>query len=65
VREAVDALKISIWSEDTIPARIALAEAYILAKEEAAARAEISTVLKRDPGNAEATQLLERLPKAR
>jgi Flp pilus assembly protein TadD/TolB-like protein len=63
VREAVDALKISIWSEDTIPARLALAQAYILAKEDAAARAEISTVLKKDPANAGAKKLLEQLSK--
>ena len=64
VREAVDALKISIWSEDTVPARLALAEAYILAKEEAAARAEIATILKKDPANAEAKRLLEHMPKS-
>jgi len=64
VREAVDALKISIWSEDTVPARLALAEAYILAKEDAAARAEIATILKKEPANAEAKRLLAQLTKA-
>jgi tetratricopeptide (TPR) repeat protein len=64
MRDAVDALKISIWSEDTIPARLALAEAYILAKEDAAARAEIATILKKDPANTEAKRLLEHMPKA-
>jgi Tfp pilus assembly protein PilF len=51
-----------LWSEDTIEARLALAEAYVVAKDEAAARAELAVVLKRDPGNVEAKGLLTRLP---
>lgn len=64
VGDAVDALKISIWSEDTIPARLALAEAYIVAKDGVAARAEIATILKKDPANTDAKRLLEQLSKA-
>ena len=33
IDEAVDELKISVWSQDTVPARVRLAEAYIAAQE--------------------------------
>lgn len=62
VQEAIDALKISIWSEDSVPARLALAEAYLAATDPAAARAELQTVLRRDPPNVEARRLLDRIP---
>jgi tetratricopeptide (TPR) repeat protein len=58
VHDAVDALKISIWSEDTLPARLALADAYIQSKEPAAARVELENVLKREPNNLQARRLL-------
>lgn len=61
-RHAIDALKISIWSEDTMTARLALAGAYLQSKEAAAARTELETVMKRDPGNTEARRLLGQLP---
>ncbi len=59
--DAIDALKISIWSEDTLPARLALAEALIQAKEMAAARIEVEHVLAKDPSNSHARQLRESL----
>jgi tetratricopeptide (TPR) repeat protein len=62
VNEAIDALKISIWSESTIVARLALAEAYIQARNIPGARAELQTVLKFDPNNTAARRLLERVP---
>ncbi len=62
INEAIDALKISIWSRDTIAARLVLAEANIQARDEATARADLQTILKMDPGNAAALALLERLP---
>jgi lipopolysaccharide biosynthesis regulator YciM len=62
VTDAIDALKISIWSEDTVAAHLALAEAYIAAKEDTMARAEVQLVLKREPTNAEARRLLDKLP---
>ena len=37
-QEAVDALKISIWSEDSAAARVALAEAYVKLENTAARR---------------------------
>lgn len=60
--EAIDALKISIWSTDTVAARLVLADAYLQASDEAAARAELQTILTMDPGNADARRLLEGLP---
>ena len=56
--EAVDALKISIWSEETVPARLALAEAYIKQQNSAAAKVELQRVLTLDPSSAEAKKLL-------
>ena len=61
-REAIDALKISVWSRDAIPARVALAEAYAAAREYAAARTEAQGVLAAEPGNAAARELLSALP---
>ncbi len=60
--EAIDELKISIWSEDTNAAHVALAEAYLANKDEAAARNEIQLVLKRDPANTDARRVLDRIP---
>ena len=62
LNEAIDTLKISIWSTDTIAARLVLAEAYIQARDDAAARAALETILTMDPGNAGARTLLARLP---
>ncbi len=62
MQEAVAAFKISIWSDDTIPTRLALAEAYVAGREYAAARTELQGILKREPTNPDARALLERLP---
>jgi Tfp pilus assembly protein PilF len=56
---AVDALKISIWSEDSAPAHIALARAYLSTKNAPAARTELQKALKLDPESTEARQLLD------
>ena len=56
--DAIDALKISIWSEETAAARLALAEAYIQLQNTAAAKSELQRVLVLDPGSAEAKRLL-------
>ena len=56
--EAVEALKISIWSTDTAPARIALAQAYIRQQNTAGARTELERALVLDPASAEAKRLL-------
>jgi Flp pilus assembly protein TadD len=59
--DAADAFKIAIWSEDSLPAHVALAEAYIALKNLDGARSEIQLVLGRDAANAEARRLLEML----
>jgi tetratricopeptide (TPR) repeat protein len=60
-REAVDALKISLWSRDSAPAHVALGEAYLQMKDPTAARAEAERALARDPSSAEAQRLLARI----
>ena len=56
--DAVTALKISIWSEETAAARLALAEAYLKLQNTAAAKTELQRVLVLDPQSAEAKRLL-------
>jgi tetratricopeptide (TPR) repeat protein len=60
-REAVDALTISIWSQETAAAQVALGEALLQAKDEAAARRAVTRALTLDPAPAEAQQLLQKL----
>jgi len=60
-REAIDALKISIWSRDTAEAHLALGEAYLSMKDTAAARAEAQRALALDPSSTDATALLRRI----
>lgn len=60
-QEAIDALKISIWSEDTAAGRVALAEAYIRTGDAASARTELERALKLDPSSADAKRLLGEL----
>jgi thioredoxin-like negative regulator of GroEL len=59
--DAIDALKISIWSNDGTEARVVLAEAYEKAAMPTEALTELQTVLTRDPSHADAKQRLERL----
>ena len=60
--EAIDEFKIAIWSQDTAAGHLALAEAYIAARNTDAARTELQTVLSREPSNSRARQLLTQLP---
>lgn len=62
MEEAIDELKISIWSEDTPNAHVKLAEAFIAAHNTEGARMELQAVLMRDPANSRAKQLLTQLP---
>ncbi len=64
VAEAVDTLKVAIWCEDSVRGRLALAEAFLAEQDVAASRTELQIVIARDPQNAEAAQMLARLPAA-
>lgn len=59
--DAVDALKISVWSEDTAAARVAMAEAYLFLKHTDAARGELKRALTLDPASVDAKRLLDTL----
>ncbi|HEX5475915.1 MAG TPA: tetratricopeptide repeat protein [Vicinamibacterales bacterium] len=60
-RDAIDALKISIWSKDSAAAHVALADAYLRVQNSAAARAEVQRALALDPASTEAKRLLARI----
>jgi tetratricopeptide (TPR) repeat protein len=57
-QEAVDALKISIWSADSEAARIALAEAYLKLGRQELARTEAERALALNPQSEQAKKLL-------
>ena len=59
--DAIEALKISIWSAESVGARIALAEAYVKSGDSSAARAEIDRALALDPDSADAKRLLAQI----
>ncbi len=59
--DAVDAFKISIWSEDHAPAHVYLAEAYLKTGDTANARAEAQRALVLDPSSADAKRLLSEI----
>ncbi len=58
-REAVDALKISLWSAETAEAHIALAQAYLQLRDPMAARTEAERALALVPTSTEAAHVLE------
>ncbi len=55
--EAVGALKIALWSEETVAAHVALAEAYLAVQDTASARSEIDRALVLDPKAGDARAL--------
>jgi tetratricopeptide (TPR) repeat protein len=59
--DAVEELKIAIWSEATVAAHLALAEALLQIQDQAAARAEVERALALDPASAEALALKARI----
>ena len=59
--EALDALKISLWSKDTAAAHAALGEAYLRLKDPDAARAEAQKALALDPASNEAKGLIRKI----
>ena len=62
MEEAIAEFKIAIWSDDTVANHLALADAYVQAKDFDTARAELQWLLKADPQNVEAKRMLDRLP---
>ena len=60
LQEAIDELKVAIWSRETVEARLALGEALLEHGDEAAARREARRALALSPGSAEAQDLLVR-----
>ena len=60
-REAIDALKISIWSRDTASAQVALADGYLRMKDFPNARLHVQRALTLDPASVEAKSLLNRI----
>lgn len=59
--EAVEALKIALWSEETVAAHVALAEAYLQVQDTAGARGEIDRALALDPNAADALAVKVRI----
>jgi Flp pilus assembly protein TadD/TolB-like protein len=62
IADAIDELKISIWSDDQTDARMTLAQAYIQSRNFDGARSELQTVLTREASNTDARRLLASLP---
>jgi tetratricopeptide (TPR) repeat protein/predicted hydrocarbon binding protein len=60
-REAIEAFKISLWSQETVAAHLALAEGYLEAKALDLARSEAERALALDPASLQARQLIDRL----
>jgi tetratricopeptide (TPR) repeat protein len=61
IREAIDALKISLWSAETADAHAVLAAAYADGKDPDSARSEAQKALALDPQSADARRVLDRL----
>jgi tetratricopeptide (TPR) repeat protein/TolB-like protein len=59
--EAVEALKIALWSEETVAAHVTLAEAFLQVQDQAAARIEVDRALALDPAFAPALALKAKL----
>jgi Tfp pilus assembly protein PilF len=58
---AIDAFKIALWGQESVEGRIALAQAYLQVKDQAAARAALQRALELDPNSGEAKELLGKL----
>ena len=59
--EAVEALKIALWSEETVAAHVSLAEAFLQVQDQAAARIEVDRALAIDPKSEDALALKARI----
>ncbi len=62
-REAIDTLRVALWSQETAAGRLTLGEALLAAGDPVAARVEARRALELEPSNAEAKALLARLDK--
>jgi tetratricopeptide (TPR) repeat protein len=62
VDDAIDALKISLWSTESAEAHAVLALAFLAAKDPASARSEAERALALDPSSADAKRALEKIP---
>ena len=58
---AIDAFKIALWSQESAEGRIALAQAYLQAKDNVAARQALERALVLEPSSTEAKELLTKL----
>jgi len=61
-KDAIDTLKIALWSEDTAAGHAALAQAYLQAKDVDGARREAEKALAMDASSKEAREVIDRLP---
>jgi Tfp pilus assembly protein PilF/TolB-like protein len=61
VDEAIEALKIALWSDETAATHVLLAEAYLQAHDTAAARTEVDRALALDPKSTEAQRMRAKL----
>ena len=59
--EAVEALKIALWSEETVAAHVSLAEALLQMQDQTAARVEVDRALALDPKSPEALAMKVKL----
>jgi len=63
-KDAIEALNISLWSEETAAAHVALAEGYVQAQDTAAARRQLQRALEMNPKAQDARRLLQRIESA-
>ncbi len=61
VTDAIDALRISLWSRDSAEAHAVLGQAYLVGKDEVGARAELKKAQQLDPNGADTKHLAARL----
>jgi tetratricopeptide (TPR) repeat protein len=61
VAEAIDVLKIALWGRDSAEAHAVLGQAYLVARDEAGARAELRKAQQIDPNGADTKQLAAKL----
>jgi tetratricopeptide (TPR) repeat protein len=60
-QESIDALKISIWSAESVDAHVVMADAYMGLENLPAARAEAERALAMDPSSTAAKQVMDRI----